>query len=171
MRPLPAIILAVAILLAPVLWFALQSLDRAGDEGGPAVDSGARIEIEMLRQQIESLQRHVEELEKRIAVRRDPARDELLPFYDRDDPDADWPRDTENQIIDQYTQVVVIPARRALNEGLTVATPSFLEELLGRPRTDLSDDCQPMTNPELRELLVTEDVGPIRVQMLKPAVE
>jgi len=172
MRSLPLYILAAAIVLAPVLWFALQSLEGEGEVGGgPAVDSGARIEIEMLRQQIDQMQERLNEMETRIAMRPDPSQEELLPFYDRDDPDADWPRDTENTILDSYAQVVVIPSRRSLNEGMTVASPNFLEGLLGRPRPDLSDDCQPMTNPALRELLVIEEVGPIRVQMLEPAVE
>ncbi|WP_209428402.1 M15 family metallopeptidase [Pararhodobacter sp. SW119] len=171
MRVVPVIILAIAIVLAPVLWFVLQRLDPPGAEGGRAVDSGARIEIEMLRQQIENMQIRIDELENRIAMRPDPGQDGLLPYYDRDDPDADWPRDTENTILDSYAQVVVIPTRRSLNEGMSVATPGFLQELLGRPRPDLSDDCQPMTNPDLREMLVIEEVGPIRVQMLRPAVE
>jgi hypothetical protein len=172
MRLLPSIILACAIVLAPVVWFLLQAIGDGQDSpGGPAVDSGARIEIEMLRQKIETLEQKITEMETRIAMRRHPSGDELLPFYDPDDPGADWPRDTENQILDSYTQVVVIPTRRSLNEGMTVATPSFLEDLLGRPRDDLSDDCQPMTNPALRERLVIEQVGPIRVQMLEPAVE
>ena len=172
MRQLPVYILAVAILVAPFVWFALQSLGSTEfNDGGPAVDSGARIEIEMLRQQIESLNNRLDEMETRIALRPDPSQDELLPYYDRDDPDAEWPRDTENLILDSYSQVVVIPSRRALNEGMTVASPGFLEELLGRPREDLSDECQPMTNPDLRDLLVLDEVGPIRVHMLKPAVE
>lgn len=173
MRLLPSAILAVAILLAPVVWFVAQGLltgDERGD-GTPAVDSGARIEIEMLRQQIESLERKLVEMETRIAFRRSPDDEEQLPFWDPDDPDADWPRDTVNQILDSYAQVVVIPARRTLNQGMTVATPNFLEELLGRPRQTLSDDCEPMTNETLREMLVLEEVGPIRVRMLKPAVE
>lgn len=171
MRLLPSILIAAAIVLAPVLWFVLQGLGE-GDEvgGGPAVDSGARIEIEMLRQKIESLEQKITEMEQRIAMRPAPE-DELLPFYDPDDPDADWPRDSENQILDSYAEVVVIPDRRSLNRELSVATPGFLEELLGRPREDLSDDCQTMTHPELREMLVVESVGPIRVQMLEPAVE
>ncbi len=38
-----------------------------------------------------------------------------------------------------------------------MATPAFLVEFLGLPRDNLSDTCQPMTNPVLREMLVTED--------------
>ena len=172
MRQLPVYILAVAILLAPVIWFALQSRDNMdASNGGSAVDSGARIEIEMLRQEIRTLLDRIDDLETRIALRPEPSQDELLPYFDRDDPDTDWPRDTENQILDSYAQVVVIPSRRSLNEGMSVASPGFLEDLLGRPREDLSDDCQPMTNPDLRALLVLDDVGPIRVHMLEPAVE
>ncbi len=172
MRQLPVYILAAAILLAPFIWFALLSRDSTDvDGGGAAVDSGARIEIEMLRQQIQMLHDRIDDMETRIALRPDPSQEELLPYYDRSDPDADWPRDTENQILDSYTQVVVIPSRRSLNEGMSVASPRFLEDLLGRPREDLSDTCQPMTNPDLRDLLVLDDVGPIRVHMLAPAVE
>ena len=173
MRLLPSALLAAAILLAPVAWLVTQSLlpDDHGGDAAPAVDSGARIEIEMLRQQIESLERKIETLETRIALRPPPGDEEQLPFFDPDDPGADWPRDTINQILDSYAQVVVIPDRRRLNEGLTVATPSFLEGLLGRPRDTLSDDCEPMTNEALRTRLVLTEVGPIRVRMLEPAVE
>ena len=172
MRLVPAALLAAAIVLAPVVWFLSQAAFQpdAGD-GAPAVDSGARIEIEMLRQQIESLERKLMELETRIVHRPPPADDEQLPFFDPDDPDIDWPRDTVNQILDSYAQVVVIPDRRSLNQGMSVATPSFLEELLGRPRDTLSDDCEPMTNEELRARLVLAEVGPIRVRMLEPAAE
>ena len=56
MRVLPAIILAVALMLLPGIWFSLKwALSDEGFEGA-AVDSTARIEIEMLRQQIEDLQ-------------------------------------------------------------------------------------------------------------------
>ena len=172
MRLLPTAILAAAILLAPAVWFLSQALlEDAAEEVSPAVDSGARIEIEMLRQQIESLERKLMELETRIAHRPSPADDEQLPFLDPDDPDLDWPRDTVNRILDSYAQVVVIPHRRTLNQGMTVATPRFLEEKLGRPRETLSDDCEPMTNERLRDQLVLAEVGPIRVRMLEPAVE
>ena len=52
-----------------------------------------------------------------------------------------------------------------------MSRPSFLIEMFGLPREQLSDDCEPMTNPKLKEMLITGDVGPIRVSMLRPAVE
>ena len=42
--------------------------------------------------------------------------------------------------------------------------------LLGNPRSRFDDVCREVTNPKLRALIVLEDVGPFRVQGLKPAV-
>ncbi len=61
--------------------------------------------------------------------------------------------------------------RRHINQGLFVATPSYLIEKLGMPRPDLNDNCQSMTNPRLKDKLETAKVGPITVTMLSPAVE
>jgi len=76
-----------------------------------------------------------------------------------------------NDIIDAYAQVVLIANRRQVNGAINVAGPRFLEEFLGRPRENLSDNCDPMTNPKLRDMLKTESVGPIRVSMLQPAMD
>jgi hypothetical protein len=58
-----------------------------------------------------------------------------------------------------------------VNQGLTVGGSGFLEEFIGRPRETLSDNCDPMTNPKLKAMLRLEDVGPIRVNMLQPAID
>jgi hypothetical protein len=170
MRLVPVIIVCIAILTAPLLYLAGQALMPAmrGESGGGSIDSGARIEIEILRQQIEALQDQIAALESELRML------ESQQFgaegYDPLDQAAP-PRHGPNQILDAYAQVVLIANRRNVNRGLTVASPRFLEEFIGRPRETLSDDCEPMTNPDLVEMLVVEDVGPIRVQMLKPAVE
>ncbi|MEE3099260.1 MAG: M15 family metallopeptidase, partial [Pseudomonadota bacterium] len=67
-------------------------------------------------------------------------------------------------------QVVLIADRRGANEGLTVASPAFLAELIGPPREDLTDDCQTATNPALAALLATENVGPIDARLARPAL-
>ena len=70
-----------------------------------------------------------------------------------------------------YAQVVLIGERRQLNEGLRIASPSYLEGVFGRPRAVLSDDCEAMTNNRLKSKLVLDTVGPIRVRMLQPAAD
>jgi hypothetical protein len=76
-----------------------------------------------------------------------------------------------NDIIDAYAQVVLIADRRNVNKGLEIAGGRYLAATLGRPREVLSDRCEPMTNERLKSKLVTEQVGPIRVTMLQPAIE
>ncbi|NIZ62613.1 hypothetical protein DL239_16700 [Sedimentitalea sp. CY04] len=167
MRVLPAIILAVALMLLPGIWFALKwALSEEGFEGA-AVDSTARIEIEMLRQQIEDLQVRLSDLRSEVA--RLPVGGASAPATaDADGEQEIWAQ-TPGADLD-YAQVVLIADRTNVNQGLQVAGGSYLSEKLGRPREDLNDNCQPMTNPDLKAKLITEQVGPIRVSMLQPAI-
>jgi len=169
MRFLPAIIIAVAMVLAPVIWLSLSYFLSEEDFQGSAVDSGARIEIEMLRQQVEDLQNRLSALQSEVA-RLPIGGPGMAPQSDEDAEDAILRGTGPNDIIDAYAQVVLIADRRNVNRGLVVASPSYLEEKLGRPRKVLSDKCEAMTNETLSDKLVLEDVGPIRVRMLAPAV-
>lgn len=139
------------------------------NERGPAVDSAARIELEVLRQQIEGLAGKISNLEGEIAKL--SANTGQGAGQASTGPQTALPRDGPNQIIDAYAQVVLIANRRNVNKGLSVATPSYLEKTLGRPRANLSDRCEAMTNEKLSSMLVLEEVGPIRVRMLRPAVD
>lgn len=178
MRLLPAIILAVAIILAPLIWLFVPKLFQEDVFAGPAIDSGARIEIEMMRQQVEDLQVRIEDLTKevsQVAASAARAPSSVSPgqgFAPAPSDGAEvFRRSGPNEIIDAYAQVVLIADRRNVNEGLTIAGPSYLTRVFGPPRETMSDQCEEMTNPRLANKLVLEDVGPIRVRMLKPAVE
>lgn len=142
--------------------------DAEGNFDGPAIDSGARIEIEKLRSQIEALTEQLESLEGRVGDVE--SRMLAAPPTPRDDFAA-MPRDGPNQIIDAYAQVVLIANRRSLNKDIRIASPSYLESVFGKPRENLTDKCQSMTNERLRDKLVLDEVGPIRVQMLQPAID
>lgn len=175
MRAIPIIIGAIVVLAGALVWLLIQSMPPGESEDAGeaiAIDSGARIEIEMLRTQIQGLQDQLASLQLELQSVADAAgagRDGVPqdPF----DVAAPVYKPGGNTIADQYANLVLIADRRNVNQGKTVATPSFLEEFLGRPREVLSDNCEEMTNPTLKAALVTGDVGPIRVQMLQPAVE
>lgn len=171
MRYLPAIIIAVALVVAPAIFVGLSYLLSEEDFQGSAVDSGARIEIEMLRQQVEDLQNRMKAQEGEIAGLAAGIGRQSTLVPNADDEDAILRGTGPNEIIDAYAQVVLIADRLNVNRGLQVAGSRYLQEKLGRPRDTLSDDCQPMTNETLRSKLVLENVGPIRVQMLKPAAD
>ncbi len=169
MKLLPAVILAFGFVLAPVIWFGLTRLTTEEDFQGSSIDSGARIEIELLRQQIEDLQARTGDLEK--AVARLPTQGAALaPGVPDEDAEQQIWEETEGADLD-YAQVVLIADRLNVNRGLQVTGGRYLTERLGRPREDLNDNCQPMTNPALKEKLMTTQVGPIRVSMLRPAIE
>ncbi|MBO6883636.1 MAG: M15 family metallopeptidase [Marivita sp.] len=182
MRLIPAIILSIAIILAPIIWIFVPRLMSGGmEEGfaGTAIDSGARIEIEMLSQQVEDLQIRLDDMTQEMAkLAAAAARAPIAPMPGQtlapapgDNGATVFQQNGQNDIIDACAQVVLIANRRDVNEGLTIAGPSYLTRVFGPPREVMSDDCEEMTNPRLADKLVLEDVGPIRVRMLKPAAD
>ncbi len=189
MRVVPIIIGAIALLLLPLLWLAVNSFitpEPTFEIGnGSAIDSGARIEVESLRQQIEALQGQIEAMQEQIGTlqgqvqtiaARPVGGPQMSPSGGTTVPgggalDQGFVADGNNAILDAYAQVVLIANRRKVNKGINVAGSRWLENFLGRPREVLSDNCDSMTNPKLKSLLVLADVGPIRVQMLQPAVD
>ena len=171
---LPAIILSVSVLIAALvvvsipLFFPPKMVGEAG-----AVDNNARIDIELLHGDLDAqaeviaqLRDQVDSLENRIitmeAGASGPAADGGLQIVS---PSG------SNEILDQYAQVVLVADRRNLNKGLTVPTSSWLIGTFGPPADNLGDTCATMTNPRLAALLEDRQVGPVKVKMLKPALD
>lgn len=69
----------------------------------------------------------------------------------------------------KITDLVDIP--RNINAGVTNAKQATMLALLGNPRNSYTSDCQPVTHPKLKNLIVTDSVGPFRVTGFGPAVE
>ncbi|MFL4472272.1 M15 family peptidase [Tateyamaria armeniaca] len=135
---------------------------------GPAIDSGARIEIEVLRAQIEALGVQIEQLEQRIIENRAPTSTGPTGGVQEQ---GQFIGDGVDSISGSHAQVVLIANRRNLNQGLRIASPSYLESVFGKPRENLTSTCQGMTNQRLASKLKTEQVGPVRVRMLQPALD
>lgn len=171
MKLLHALIIAFGLIAAPTVWFALSYVFNEQGYGSGAVDSEARIDIELLRQQLEDTQIKLDDLQKELGSLSTQSTPVAPSVDQQDEEDALLRQTGPNAILDSYAQVVLIADRRNVNDGLKVAGGSYLEEKLGRPRDDLTDECQAMTNERLKDKLVLEDVGPIRVRMLSPAIE
>jgi Putative peptidoglycan binding domain/D-alanyl-D-alanine carboxypeptidase len=58
-----------------------------------------------------------------------------------------------------------------INVGVRNAKQQTMLALLGSPRSSFGVDCQEVTNPTLKKLIVLKNVGPFRVRGLKPAVD
>ena len=162
MRFLPSILITLAIIVAPVVWHFSQS-HFAPEVEVSEEDDEYEERIADLEREVESLSQRIDGLDSRTALSRN---DESRQFEEDSGPNPD----ASDTLKDSFAQVVLIANRRNVNDGLTVPGNAFKTKFLGPPRTDLSENCQPMTNPKLKTLLSTENVGPIRVRMLKPAI-
>jgi len=65
----------------------------------------------------------------------------------------------------------LIPIPDNINPGVSNARQATMLSLLGNPRDDYTDDCQPLTNLRLSTLVVFKSVGPFQVRGLQPAVD
>jgi len=78
---------------------------------------------------------------------------------------------TEIQIVvtaPDFGALVPIPA--GINKGVSKAQQSTMLDVFGKPG-GLTADCSAVTNPKVKNLLVTRSVGPFTVQGIKPAVD
>jgi hypothetical protein len=176
LKVIPAIIIAAAILIASLLFvFVPPLLNGPGLPvvGGGSVDSSARIDLELLRSEVEAIKASNLALSDQLNALSGQIQSLQMAPAAPSSPDG-IARATPlgpNTLLDAYDQVVLVADRRNLNQGLTVPTPSFLIDTLGRPRETLSDDCEGLENVRLKALLTTRQVGPIEVTMLEPALE
>jgi len=151
------ILLAVAIILAPVGWYLAHVLFFTTSS------FASKSELEAVQEKLTALTIDFNSLQQQIINQGQRAADAQTTTYSESTNEP-------NGLVDIYTQVVNIANRREVNEGLTNSSSSFLVGVFGPPREDLSQECQSMTNPILKDLVVTRDVGPIRVTMLEPAI-
>jgi len=67
------------------------------------------------------------------------------------------------------TDLIAIPS--GINAGLNGARQLTMKSLLGNPRGNFSTDCQSVTNTVLRNLMKTDQIGPLKITGLTPALE
>lgn len=163
MRYWPTLLLVVAVLAAPFIWHLSAPLFDDGSDARQAEEIAAlRAEIARLGGEVQGLTARVDGLDARTARALTAPSDDVA-FAAPGLPQTD-------SLSESFAQVVLIGDRRDFNDGMTLATPTFLMELLGLPREDLTDDCQDPTNPTLVELVSLEDVGPIKAKLIQPAL-
>ncbi len=154
---LASILLAIAIITAPAGWYLANVLFFTTSKFAPAQ------EVSAMQEQLTALTIDFNNLQQQIALLEQRGAAAQTTTYSESPAASDG-------LADIFAQVVLIADRRNVNEGLTNSSSSYLMSVFGPPREDLSQDCQPMTNPILKDLVVTRDVGPVRVTMLEPAI-
>jgi D-alanyl-D-alanine carboxypeptidase len=82
-------------------------------------------------------------------------------------PDEDFENQGGTEALTEQMKL----AKTRFNKGITQPRNKTMLEILGNPRESYSTDCQSVTNPTLKALQETRQVGPIKVTMLKPALD
>lgn len=164
-----AVLIALAVLALPFVNQLAIDLLRPPPEApaGAAADG----DTEALRAELRIVQRELAEFKDTLAELRERGfeRDEELSrILGESVEERETPLVGEG---DQFAQVMLLTGRRSVNSGVARARQALFMELFGPPREELGDDCQPVTNPMLEANLATENVGPIRATMLRPALD
>ncbi|MEM9145025.1 MAG: M15 family metallopeptidase [Pseudomonadota bacterium] len=160
------VLLALAILAAPVVWHLSEKHLGGEDEVLEELWGEVRALrdlVEAQDQRLDGMKNRVDGLEGRMSLATIERAEQQSDSYATEPAASDT-------LMDVFAQVVLIANRRNVNDGLTLAGSSFLKEFLGLPREELGDTCEDMENETLKEMLTLEDVGPIRVQLLRPAI-
>jgi hypothetical protein len=77
-------------------------------------------------------------------------------------------REEPGPVVRDFGDLVPIPGN--INKGVSAAKQKTMLEIFGEP-CPLAAECTAVTNSKVRKLLVTRDVGPFRVEGLKPVVD
>jgi len=174
------IIVAIGVIIAAVAFAMVTTLLESAD-------SGADLRLTRLEEALEAEAGHRAQLEAEIgSLKADLARlrDDMSLLANRGpvapaaveaptvgtegltaSEDAQHMPETEG-LTDQMSAA---PGR--FNVGVTQPRNKTMLALLGRPREDLGTDCRGITNPRLKSLVETRQVGPIKATMLKPALD
>lgn len=169
-----SVIVAIGLVVAAIAFVLVGALlDSAESAAELKVDKlegeVERLERELVRTREESRQlaADVRRMQDDFAAMRSASSIAVAPRTATVSVVDDLPLGDHDQDV---TQTGVIADAR-FNRGITQPNNRAMLSVLGRPRDDLSQECQSPTNPRLRALMETRQVGPIRVTMIRPALD
>ncbi|UWR28241.1 M15 family metallopeptidase (plasmid) [Sulfitobacter sp. S223] len=173
-----AIILAIGLVMAGIAVAVVGALLQTADGSTELRLERAEEETSRLRSQIDSLRSELRDAQadlKRLAeeVALGASTRPLLQGTGElsvTAPTPDLEVDEEQTPTEAMTEIMSL-ARARFNKGISQPRNRIMLEVLGTPRSTKTVNCSGVTQPRLKSLLETRQVGPIRVTMLKPALE
>lgn len=180
------VIVAIGVVLAAIAFAVVTTLIGTADSGADLrmtrleedlareveAREGLAVDLVVLKSDFARLRDEASLLANRApvaasaaAVPPDAGGQQIVAGTDLLTEDFETPSETE-----ALTEQMLI-ARDRFNKGVTQPRNRVMMELLGPPRDSYSTDCQPITSPRLKALVETREVGPIRVTMLRPALD
>lgn len=169
------IIIAIGLVMAgiavAVVGALLQTADGSTElrlERNEAQTAQLRVQIDTLRSELRDAQAEMKRLAEEVALGAT-----ATPMSQGAAPMVLTPPLAEEEVHDgteAMTEVMKL-AKARFNKGITQPRNRIMLEILGVPRSTKTVNCSGVTQPHLKALLETRQVGPIRVTMLKPALE
>jgi hypothetical protein len=175
------IIVAIGVIIAAVAFAMVTTLLESADSGADLRLTGLEEAFDAETAQRAQLEAEISTLKADIARLRDdlsllanrapvaPTVDVAVPTTDAEGLTSgeDEQHQTETEALTEQMRA----ARDRFNKGVTQPRNKTMLALLGRPREDLGTDCRGITNPRLKGLVETRQIGPIKATMLKPALD
>ncbi|WP_299666569.1 M15 family metallopeptidase [uncultured Ruegeria sp.] len=178
------IIIAIGLIAAAVIFAVVGAVLQTADGGTELRLDRAEGRLEELTAEVKDLRQALDTAEK--AIERQEEAGALLAAqvpaassggstgaagqgFDFDLTQA-IPEIEDHVATEEMTEVMKL-AKTRFNKGITQPRNSTMLQLLGQPRGSYGTTCQGITNPSLKALVETRQVGPIRVTLLQPALD
>lgn len=171
-----ATIIAIGLVMGAVA-FALVGAVLQVEDGGALVRlNRATVEVRELRRtldvqevEIETAKRQIEELRKALGEAREAA-NRAPAVVNSPTSLRGFDQIGEHSETKDMTEQMILADER-FNKNISQPRNRIMREVLGNPRQTYGVNCQSVTNPSLRALLETRQVGPIKVTMIRPALD
>ncbi|MBY6089227.1 M15 family metallopeptidase [Maritimibacter alkaliphilus] len=179
------VIIAIGLVLAALCFAVVGALLQTADgrtelrlERSEAEIAQLRSGLDRLRAELRDAEAEIERLQEDVALGASRAPGAPLPAVTGLATDANTGPDAPQVVgeaedlppTEEMTEEMRT-AKARFNRGITQPGNRVMLEILGHPRSSYSTDCQPVTQPGLKALLETRQMGPIRVTMIRPALD
>lgn len=170
------IIIAIGLIAAAISFALVGALLETADgsaelrlERAEAAMSRLQTEQDQLRADLQDAKAEIERLSEDMALR--ASQPVVTPNVVVPTPDVNGSTGGgEGPGIEAPTEKMLL-AKARFNKGVTQPGNRVMLEVMGHPRKSYGVDCQGVTNPKIKALMETRSIGPIRVTMVKPALD
>jgi uncharacterized coiled-coil protein SlyX len=173
------IIIAIGLIAAAVIFALVGAMLQTADGGTELRLDRMETELDEVNTSVAALRAALDETDRALDIQIEklallngqviPVTSNLVPV--QSDPLAVPLEDFGDEVETEEMTEVMKLAKSRFNQGITQPRNETMLEILGQPRGDYGTTCQSITNPKLKALVDTRQVGPIRVTLLKPALE
>ncbi len=173
------IIIAIGLIAAAVIFALVGAMLQTADGGTELRLDRMETELDEVNKSVAALRDALDETERALDTQTEKlallngqggrVTSSLEPV--QSDPLAVPLEDFGDEVETEEMTEVMKLAKSRFNQRITQPRNKTMLEILGQPRGDYGTTCQSITNPKLKALVDTRQVGPIRVTLLKPALE